>query len=146
MLSAGVSALAKRVREDAEWWLAASIDDYESAQLLFKGGKYSKCIHVLHNSVEKALKAVILSDKKRPPRGTGGHNLVRLHSMVSRRVKLSPKLVRTLDDLSPLYLPSEYPDAALGIPGTLFKKEQAQRYLREVGEVIRWLGKRMSRE
>ena len=36
--------------------MAAAIDDYESAQLLFKGGKYSKCIHVLHNAAEKALK------------------------------------------------------------------------------------------
>jgi len=31
--------MAKRSREDARWWLAASVDDYESAQLLFKGGK-----------------------------------------------------------------------------------------------------------
>jgi len=138
--------LAKAVREDAGWWLAAAIDDYESAQLLFKGGKYSKCIHVLHNSAEKALKATILSERKRPPRGAGGHNLVRLYAMVARRAKLSPKLVRTLDDLSPLYLPSEYPDAALGAPGTLFKKEQAQRYLREVGELVRWLKRRISRE
>src|SRR5207253_9822402 len=57
-----------------------------------------------------------------------------------------PKLVRTLDDLSPLYLPSEYPDAALGAPGTLFKKEQARRYLREVGELVRWLKRRISKE
>jgi hypothetical protein len=50
--------LARAVREDAGWWLAAAIDDYESAQLLFKGGKYSKCIHVLHDSAEKSLKAL----------------------------------------------------------------------------------------
>jgi len=138
--------MATTVREDAGWWLAAAIDDYESAQLLFKGGKYSKCIHVLHNAAEKALKAAILAERKRPPRGVEGHNLVRLHAMVARQAKLSPKLVRTLDDLSPLYLPSEYPDAAFGAPGTLFKKEQAQRYLREVGELVRWLRRRISRE
>ena len=138
--------LARAVREDAGWWLAAAIDDYESAQLLFKGGKYSKCIHVLHNSAEKALKAAILAERKRPPRGAGGHNLVRLHAMVAGRAKLPRKLVRTLDDLSPLYLPSEYPDAALGAPGTLFKKEQAQRYLREVGELVRWLKRQISSE
>src|SRR5438445_11746129 len=105
--------MARALREDAGWWLAAAIDDYESAQLLFKGGKYSKSIHVLHNSADKALKAAILSERKRPPRGAGGHNLVRLYATVARRAKLSPKLVRTLDDLSPLYLPSEYPDPAL---------------------------------
>ena len=59
--------MAKTVREDAGWWLAAAIDDYESVQLLFKGGKYSKSIHVLHNSAEKALKAAILSERKMPP-------------------------------------------------------------------------------
>ena len=138
--------MAKRSREDARWWLAASIDDYESAQLLFKGGKYSKTIHVLHNATEKALKAAILAERKRPPYGTGGHNLVRLYEMVASKLKLSAKLVRTIDDLSPLYLPSEYPDAALGVPGTLFKKEQAQRYLREVGELVQWLKKKMPRE
>jgi len=66
--------------------------------------------------------------------------------MVESKLKLSAKLVRTIDDLSPLYLPSEYPDAALGVPGTLFKKEQAQRYLREVGELVQWLKKKMPRE
>lgn len=138
--------MAKRSREDAQWWLAAAIDDYESAQILFKGGKYSKTIHVLHNAVEKALKAAILSERKRPPRGAGGHNLVSLYNMVESKLKLSNKMVRTLDDLSPLYLPSEYPDAALGVPGTLFKKEQAQRYLREVGVLVRWLRKRAYKE
>jgi len=138
--------MAKRSREDARWWLAASIDDHESAQLLFKGGKYSKTVHLLHNATEKALKAAILAEKKRPPYGAGGHNLVRLYQMVQSKLKLSAKLVRTIDDLSPLYLPSEYPDAALGVPGTLFKKEQAQRYLREVGELLQWLRKKMPRE
>jgi hypothetical protein len=31
-------------------------------------------------------------------------------------------------------------------PWTLFKKEQAQRYLREVGELLQWLRKKMPRE
>jgi len=109
-------------------------------------GKYSKTVHVLHNATEKALKAAILGERKRPPYGAGGYNLVRLYEMVQPKLKLSAKLVRTIDDLSPLYLPSEYPDAALGVPGTLFKKEQAQRYLREVGELVQWLRKKMPRE
>ena len=138
--------MARRAREDVGWWLAASIDDYESAQLLFKGGKYSKTVHVLHNAAEKALEAAILAERKRPPHGPGGHNLVRLYEIVAVKLKLSRRLVRTIGDLSPLCLPSEYPDAALGVPGTLFKKEQAQRYLREVGELVQWLRKRMSRE
>jgi len=85
-------------------------------------GKYSKTIHVLHNATEKALKAAILAERKRPPYGTGGPNLVRLYEMVQSKLKLSTKLVRTIEDLSPVYLPSEYPDAALGITGTLFKR------------------------
>ena len=116
------------------------------AQLLFKGGEYGKTVHVLHNATEKALKAAILAERKRPPHGPGGHNLVPLYEMAASRLKLSPRPVRTIDDLSPLYLSSEYPDAALGVPGTLFKKERAQRCLREVGELVQWLRKRMSRE
>ncbi len=138
--------MARSRREDEEWWLLASVDDYESAQILFKGGKYAKCIHVLHNSAEKALKAAILSERRRPPRGTGGHNLVRLSEMLTGRGKLPPTFMRVLQDLGPLYLPTEYPDAALGVPGTIFKKEQAERYLRQVGALVRWLRKDMSRE
>src|SRR3989442_12230177 len=138
--------MAKRAREDAEWWLAASIDDYESAQLLFKGGKYSKTVHILHNATEKALKAAILAERKRPPYGAGGHNLVRLYEMVQSKLKLSAKLVRTIDDLSPLYLPSEYPDPALCVPGTLFQNEQAPRYFSAVGQLLQWLKKKMPRE
>src|SRR5437879_13876153 len=105
--------MAKRAREDAEWWLAASIDDYESAQLLFKGGKYSKTVHVLHNTTEKALKAAILAERKRPPYGTGEHNLVRLYEMVQSKLKLPTKLGRTIDDLPPQNFPSEYPEPPL---------------------------------
>ena len=61
--------MAKRSREDARWWLAASIDDYESAQLLFKGGKYSKTIHVLHNATEKALKRQFWPSERGLPMG-----------------------------------------------------------------------------
>lgn len=131
-------------REDVDWWFRASVDDYESAQLLFRGGKYSKSIHVLHNASEKVLKAAILAEGKRPPRGAAGHNLVRLCEMLGGR-EIPARLVRMLQDLSPLYLPSEYPDAALGVPGTIFKKGQAERYVREVGSLIRWLRKSMSR-
>ncbi len=130
-------------REDVAWWLAAAVDDYESAQLLFKGGKYSKTIHVLHSAAEKALKAAILAERKSPPRGAGGHNLARLSEMLRLR-KMPPRLARTVQDLGPLYLPSEYPDAALGVPGTMFKREQAERYLREVGAVVKWLRKSLS--
>src|SRR2546427_12366651 len=103
--------MAKRAREDAEWWLAASIDDYESAQLLFKGGKYSKRIHGLHNATEKALKAAILAERKRPPYGTGGHNLVRLYEMVQSKLKLPTNLLKTYGDLRDLHFPPTQPAA-----------------------------------
>ncbi len=131
-------------REDELWWLLAAIDDYESAQLLFKGGKYSKCIHVLHNSAEKALKAAILAQRTQPSRGAGGHNLARLSEMLTGRGKLPRRFMRILQDLGPLYLPTEYPDAALGVPGAMFKKEQAERYLREVGALVKWLRRKLS--
>lgn len=137
--------MARAQREDVSWWFSACVDDYESAQLLFKGGKYSKSIHVLHNAAEKALKAAVLAERKRPPRGAAGHNLARLSEMISLR-KIPPRLTRALQDLGPLYLPSEYPDAALGVPGTIFKKDQAERYMREVGALIKWLRKSMFRE
>ncbi len=138
--------LAKARREDAGWWLLAAIDDYESASLLFKGGKYSKCIHVLHNTAEKILKAAILSQRKRPPRGAAGHNLAGLYELLAPQPRLPLRLVRTIHDLGPLYLPTEYPDAALGVPGTIFKRDQAERYLREVGALVRWLRNNMFRE
>ena len=99
----------------------------------------------MHNAAEKALRAAILTERKRPPRGAAGHNLARLAEMVNLR-KIPPRLTRTLQDLGPLYLPSEYPDAALGVPGTIFKRDQAERYMREVGALIKWLRKNMFRE
>ncbi len=51
-----------------------------------------------------------------------------------------------LQDLGPLYLPTEYPDAALGVPGTMFKKEQGERYLREVGVLVKWLRRKLFTE
>ncbi len=51
-----------------------------------------------------------------------------------------------LQDLGPLYLPTEYPDAALGVRGTIFKKEQAERYLREVEALVKWQQRKLSRD
>ncbi len=138
--------MARVRREDEQWWLLTAIDDYESALLLFRGGKYSKCIHVLHNAAEKVLKAAILAERKQPPRGAGGHNLARLSEMLTGQARLPRRFTLTLQDLGPLYLPTEYPDAALGVPGTIFKKEQAERYLREVGALVKWLRRKRSRD
>src|SRR5215471_3861503 len=85
LISTWWAELAAKRREDVEWWFSAAVDDYESAQILFKGGKYSKSIHVVHNAAEKALKAAILAERKSPPRGAGGHNLARLSEMISMR-------------------------------------------------------------
>ncbi len=62
---------------------------------------------------------MILAQRKQPPRGAGGHNLARLSEMLTGQASLPRRFMRILQDLGPLYLPTEYPDAALGAPETI---------------------------
>lgn len=48
------------MREETENWLKYSIENYKAAKILLKGGLFNPCLQNIQQSVEKALKAVVI--------------------------------------------------------------------------------------
>jgi HEPN domain-containing protein len=129
----------KKLREDVVWWMETALEDYESARVLYKEKRYSKSIHIMHNAVEKMLKAAMLSLRMEIPRGRTGHILTHMYGKIKMQYKLPENLEEVLRDLSPLYMPTEYPDSAFGVPYRIYGKEYAVKYITEVGEILKCL-------
>jgi len=137
--------MSKKIRKDVVWWLGSARDDYKSALRLYEVGMHANALNLLHTSIEKALKAAILSTGKRYPRGAEGHKLNLLYRMVRSELRLPSRLEEAIFDLTPLYLPTKYPDAAFGIPSKVYGSEYSSKYIRKVGEIIKWIERKMSR-
>jgi len=129
----------KKLREDVIWWMQTAIEDYETARVLYKAKRYSKSIHTMHNAVEKMLKAAMLSLRMDIPRGRTGHILTHMYDKVKTQYKIPENLEEILRDLSPLYMPTEYPDSAFGVPYKIYGKEYATKYITKVGDILKCL-------
>ena len=141
----GEMMMAQKIRKDVVWWLGSAKDDYKSALRLYEVGMHANALNLLHTSIEKALKAAILWSGKRYPRGAEGHKLNLLYGMVKPKLRLPKRLEEAIFDLTPLYLPTKYPDAAFGIPSKVYGREYSSKYVRKAGEIIRWVERKMSR-
>jgi HEPN domain-containing protein len=135
----GDSKLSKVVRRDIYWWLQSAKDDYGSAVHLYRAGFHANALNLLHTATEKALKAAILSTGKRYPIGVEGHKLSVLYAMIKPRLRLSRELEDIILQLTPLYLPTKYPNAAFGIPSRIYGKNFSSRYVTKVGKILRWI-------
>jgi len=137
--SLGGSELSKVLRRDVYWWLQSAKDDYGSAVHLYRAGFHANALNLLHTATEKALKAAILSTGKRYPIGAEGHKLSVLYVMIKPRLRLTRELEDIILQLTPLYLPTKYPNAAFGIPSRIYGKNFSSRYVRKVGKIMRWI-------
>lgn len=131
--------MSKVLRRNISWWLQSAKDDYRSAVHLYRAGFHANAVNLLHTATEKALKAAILSAGKRYPLGAEGHKLNVLYSMIKARVGLTRELEDVILQLTPLYLPTKYPNAAFGIPSRVYGKDFSSRYVGKVGKILRWI-------
>jgi uncharacterized protein len=69
------------MRKATAAWLREAEEEFESANLLFEHGKYKGACYHSQQSVEKALKAVLLEKGQKPGMT---HDIVELHNAVTR--------------------------------------------------------------
>lgn len=120
---------------DIEEWWRISTDDLEKAKILFKNNKYDGTIFYCQQSIEKALKAVLIVQKKRVPKV---HDLV----LLSKEVSLAPEFLETCKELSYGYIYTRYPSAPA--PHDIVQK--ATELLRSAGEILQWLKKKYMKD
>ncbi len=115
------------MEEVERWWFLAN-DDLKSAKIMFDNKRYSVCVFLCQQAVEKGLKALQI---KKFGEVRKIHDLVELGISVDIPVNL-------LDDLKELtfaYIYSRYPD----VTETKITKSKALEFLEVSKKALKWL-------
>lgn len=115
-------------------WLKQAEYDLETADAMFKTGRYIYTVFMCHLSVEKALKGLYAKKfKKDPPKV---HDLLYLVKKIE--LSLPPLHLDFLKVLNELSVPTRYPDELEKLLKQ-YKKEKTKNLLNQTKEFFQWL-------
>ncbi|MFQ6036918.1 MAG: HEPN domain-containing protein [Sedimentisphaerales bacterium] len=126
----------KSEREVVKYWLTASKEDFDSAEILYQNKKYHHALFFCHLSIEKMLKAIIVKSTKTAPPLT--HDLVRLAERAT--VPLSELQKNELAEITAFNIEARYNDYKLSFHKKA-KKQFSLKYLKKTKEMLQWLSK-----
>jgi HEPN domain-containing protein len=119
-----------------EEWFKQADYDLETAEAMFKTGRYIYTVFMCHLSIEKALKGLYAKKfQKDPPKI---HNLNYFCEIV--KLNLTEVLQNFVDNLNSLSIPTRYPDT-LEILMKDYKKDVTEKVLKKTRELLKWLKK-----
>lgn len=128
------------MRKEVQNWLDQAADDFDAAEFNLRGGKYYVAAFLCQQAVEKALKALFLSEKKgEVPQS---HSLIYL----ATNTGVPKRFYSFLRELTPKYVDTRYPDAAVDLPSRIYDLENTQGVLEKSREVLEWISKRLPRK
>jgi len=122
------------MKEEVKRWFDLARDDLSSAQVNFKNKQYYVCVFLCQQSVEKALKSLLIKKTGR---------LLKIHDLVilGKKVDLPSHLLEKCDKLNGVYLDTTYGDLGGKLPSQKFNKVNSTNFLKIAKELLRWLGK-----
>jgi len=94
------------MRDNTQIWIEYSEENLKSAKILLKSNLYNSCLQNVQQSVEKALKAVLVENSFRFQKT---HSITELKNLLEEK---NTELVledNDCDFLDSIYLPSKYP-------------------------------------
>jgi len=121
-----------------EYWLNYSRNDLDSADFMFKSGRWFYTLFMCQQAIEKLIKGLyILYIDDNVPR------LHDINSIIDRFVdklpeQLPEELAKLFDTLSQFYLRSRYPDYT-SVLASLTTRETAQAIYEKSKEAFQWL-------
>lgn len=124
-----------KLDDHIKYWIDSANHDLDTAESLFKAGKYDWCLFIGHLVLEKALKALYVKDNKNkmPPKT---HNLVKLTENTS--IKFTDEQKFFLDEVNDFHLEARYPDYRQEFY-KLCTKEYAHQYFTKIKENYKWI-------
>jgi len=126
----------KSVQEVVKYWLTASKEDFDSAEILFQNKKYHHALFFCHLSIEKILKAIIVKSTKTAPPLI--HDLIRLAEKA--KLPLSEAQMNELAEITTFNIDARYDDYKLSFRKKA-KKQFSLKYLKKTREMLQWLTK-----
>lgn len=118
--------------KEVDDWLELAKNDFNAAKDSFKSKHFDWACFQMQQSVEKALKAILMLKEKR---------IIKTHDLVflAEKVQLPLEYKEICKELTLMYLPVRYPDSA-EIKNI---QQKAERYLNLVEAVLRWTEKQL---
>jgi len=126
----------KSERKVIKYWLTASKEDFDSAEILYQNKKHHHALFFCHLSIEKMLKAIIVKSTKTAPPLI--HDLVRLAEKAA--VPLSEHQKNELAEITTFNIEARYDDYKLSFRKKA-KKQFSLKYLEKTKEMLQWLNK-----
>ncbi|MBI4722573.1 MAG: HEPN domain-containing protein [Candidatus Stahlbacteria bacterium] len=120
-----------------EWFNQANYD-LQTAEAMFKTGRYIYTVFMCHLSIEKALKGLYAKNFQKSPPKT--HDL----NYLSKEINLmfSEELKIFMDNLNDLSIPTRYPDE-LDKLLTQYKKDRTEKVLNQTKVLLLWLKEKL---
>ena len=126
----------KSERDVVKYWVTASAEDFDSAEILYQNKKYHHALFFCHLSIEKMLKAIVVkSTGAAPPLS---HDLVRLAERAG--LDLSEPKKNELAEITTFNIAARYDDYKLSFQEKA-TEEFSLKYLKKTGEILEWLSK-----
>ncbi|TKJ38796.1 MAG: DNA-binding protein [Planctomycetes bacterium B3_Pla] len=126
----------KSEQEVVKYWLTASKEDFDSAEILCQNKKYHHALFFCHLSIEKILKAIIVRSTEAAPPLI--HDLVRLAERAG--LDLSELQKNELAEITTFNIGARYDDYKLSFRKKA-KKQFSVEYLEKTREILEWLNK-----
>jgi len=124
----------KSEQEVVTYWLTASEEDFDSAEILFQNEKYHHALFFCHLSIEKMLKAIIVRSTKTAPPLI--HDLVRLAEKAT--LPLSEPQRDEFAEMTTFNIEARYNDYKLSFRAKA-DRQFSLKYLKKTREILQWL-------
>ncbi|OGQ81714.1 MAG: DNA-binding protein [Deltaproteobacteria bacterium RIFCSPLOWO2_12_FULL_60_19] len=120
-----------------EEWLTQANYDMDTADYMFRGGRYMYTVFMCHLSLEKALKGLYAEKLGKEPPKT--HNL--LYLLEKMKLALPEDLFDFISTLNRVSVPTRYPDDLQRILKD-YDKKKTKEVLDQSKQVLQWLSAR----
>ncbi len=121
----------KDFRKEAMAYWAQARADLATAVTLLDAGIYYASVFFSQQAAEKALKAAIIEQQHRNPRG---HNLVQMANSLHAPVEV----MNAAAELNNEFLATRNPESGDGVPAQMYDKTSARLHLRCAQDILDW--------
>jgi len=120
--------------DEEQEWLKKAKRDFEAAKVNFREGLYDVSAFMLHQSLEKTLKALYIKRFK---------NLIKTHNLIflSKRLNLPKGFIDTSRKINPFYIESRYPPLFVA---ERYTRDSVSNLIKEVEVMMKWIEKKLS--
>jgi len=124
--------------EKIKYWLGLADYDLETARAMLKSSRYLYVGFMCHQTIEKALKAVISKNCKEDEFPPKIHNLLKLAEQAQILAALSAQQLAALKEINPLNIEARYPEYKDMLLNALTEKE-CKRLLSKTEVLLKWI-------